>query len=122
MIEFCVHAADVSTNTRAFDVAVDWTMLLFEEFFNQGDIEKDKGFPVSFLCDRETTNIGQGQPGFINFILAPLFAQVSAIMPEVKQLEVNALENAERWKTYEETEEFRQVYVRKTKEQRLENL
>ena len=58
MIEFCVHAADVSTNTRSFDVAVDWTMLLFEEFFNQGDMEKDQGFPVSFLCDRETTNIG----------------------------------------------------------------
>ena len=43
-------------------------------------------------------------------------------MPEVKQLENQALENAERWKTYEETEEFRQVYVRKSKEQRQENL
>lgn len=50
-----MHAADVSTQTRTFDVAVEWTHLLFDEFFNQGDIEKEKGLPVSFLCDRETT-------------------------------------------------------------------
>jgi len=28
-------------------------------------------------------------------------------MPEVAELEANALENAEKWKTYEETEDFR---------------
>jgi len=39
-------------------------------------------------------------------------------MPECKQLEINAMENAERWKTYEETEEFRKVYEKKTPEQR----
>ena len=55
LIEFIVHSADVSTQTRTFKIAVNWTILLFEEFFNQGDIEKEKGLPVSFLCDRETT-------------------------------------------------------------------
>ena len=39
-------------------------------------------------------------------------------MPELKTLEQNAKDNAEAWKTYEETEEFRQVYVRKSPEQR----
>ena len=39
-------------------------------------------------------------------------------MPELKQLELNAKDNAEQWKTYEETEEFRKVYLRKTPEQR----
>ena len=34
LIEFAVHAADVSTQTRPFDLAVEWTKLLFEEFFN----------------------------------------------------------------------------------------
>lgn len=52
---------------------MEWTILLFEEFFNQGDVEKEAGLPVSFLCDRETTQIPQSQPGFVNFILAPLF-------------------------------------------------
>ena len=118
LIEFMVHAADVSTQTRPFDVAVEWTILLFEEFFHQGDMEKEQGMTVSFLCDRETTQIAQSQPGFVNFILAPLFATVSEVMPELKQLEINAKENAEKWKTFEETEEFRAVYIRKTPEQR----
>ena len=95
-------------------MAVEWTILLFEEFFHQGDIEKEQGIPVSFLCDRETTQIPQSQPGFVSFILAPLFTTVSEIMPELKQLEMTAKSNAERWKTYEETPEFRKVYQRKT--------
>ena len=115
-----MHAADVSTQTRTFDIAVEWTKLLFEEFFNQGDIEKEKGLPISFLCDRETTQIPQSQPGFVNFILAPLFSTVSEVMPEVNQLELNAKNNAEQWKAYEETEDFKQVYLRKSQEQRRE--
>ena len=39
-------------------------------------------------------------------------------MPELKQLELNAKANAESWKTFEETDEFRKVYQRKTPEQR----
>ena len=34
LLEFIVHAADVSTQTRTFDVAVEWTKLMFSEFFN----------------------------------------------------------------------------------------
>jgi hypothetical protein len=34
LLELVVHAADVSTQTRSFDIAVEWTWLLFEEFFN----------------------------------------------------------------------------------------
>ena len=39
-------------------------------------------------------------------------------MPEVKQLETNAKENAEKWKVNEETEAFREVYRKKTPEER----
>lgn len=122
LLEFCVHAADVSTQTRPFPIAVEWTKLLFEEFFHQGDVEKDKGLPVSFLCDRETTQIGQSQPGFVNFILAPLFSQVSVLIPELKKLELTAQDNAAKWKTFEETEEFKKVYVKKTPAERSEEL
>ena len=107
LLEFVVHSADVSTQTRTFDIAVQWTQLLFEEFFHQGDMEKEQGLPVSFLCDRDTTQIPSSQPSFVNFILLPLFSIVSQLMPNVKQLEENARRNAENWKTYEETERFK---------------
>jgi hypothetical protein len=57
-LEICIHAADVSTQTRPFEIAHEWTYLLFDEFFKQGDLEKHQNLPVSFLCDRETTAIG----------------------------------------------------------------
>ena len=60
LLEFIVHSSDVSTQTRGFDTVVEWTKLLFEEFFHQGDIEKQEGLPVSFLCDRDTVRIPQG--------------------------------------------------------------
>ena len=34
LLEFAVHAADVSTQARPFEIAVEWTHLLFDEFFN----------------------------------------------------------------------------------------
>lgn len=81
LLEICVHAADVSTQTRPFDVAHEWTYLLFNEFFTQGDLEKHQQLPVSFLCDRDTTQIAQSQPGFANFIVIPLFDVLAEVMP-----------------------------------------
>lgn len=71
------HACDVSPPTRNFDIVKKWTFLLFEEFFIQGDIEKAQGLPVSFLCDREITNVTKNQPGFLNFIVIPLFKSIT---------------------------------------------
>jgi cAMP-specific phosphodiesterase 4 len=93
-MEFCVHAADVSTQCRPFEIAHEWTYLLFEEFFKQGDLEKHQKLPVSFLCDRESTTIAKSQPGFVNFIVAPLFTTLIEVMPPLKHLLTKAQENA----------------------------
>ena len=105
-----MHAADVSSQCRPFEVAKEWSYLLFEEFFWQGDLEKEQNLPVSFLCDRSNTNIAKSQPGFVDFIVLPLFNTICEIMPENKPLVKQARENAERWKTYEESEQEKLVY------------
>ena len=46
---------------------------MYEEFFKQGDLEKDKGLPVSFLCDRENTKVNKMQAGFLNGVVIPLY-------------------------------------------------
>ena len=55
--ETVVHACDISSHARSFNVVHDWSYSLFEEFFAQGDIERDNGLPISMLCDRNTTII-----------------------------------------------------------------
>lgn len=57
MLEFSLHACDLSQACRDFDEVKEWTYLLFEEFFEQGDIEKEQNLSLSMLCDRENTNI-----------------------------------------------------------------
>lgn len=58
-----------------------WAYKLFEEFFHQGDVEKEAGLKVSFLCDRETTNVAGNQKGFIGFGPMPLFKAIAHICP-----------------------------------------
>ena len=43
LLEICMHTCDVSIPSRDFHVVKKWTYLLFEEFFVQGDLEKEKG-------------------------------------------------------------------------------
>lgn len=111
LLEITVHAADVSTQVRPFDIACKWTWLLFEEFFDQGDKEKIENLPISFLCDRTTTQISKSQPGFMNFIVIPLFQTISNLMPTMKQLEINAKENKQNWQDKVETEEEKRIYL-----------
>ena len=109
----CLHACDLSTPTRNFDTLKKWTYLLFEEFFEQGDVEKNAGMPASFLCDRETTVIAKEQPGFINFIVAPLWKHVGTILPNMGPACEKTSQNSLTWKSYVETEEDKKVYKKK---------
>ena len=59
ILEFALHSSDLSTVTRSFEVVHEWTYLLFTEFFKQGDKEKAESLPITFLCDRETTNVAK---------------------------------------------------------------
>ena len=61
----------------------NWAGLLFDEFFSQGDIEKAQGLQVSMMCDRDTTNIAGGQAGFIEYVVMPIFQQLSDVCPKI---------------------------------------
>lgn len=51
----CVlHAADISNPAKPWALARKWSDLILEEFFLQGDKEREKGLEVSLNCDRYT--------------------------------------------------------------------
>jgi cAMP-specific phosphodiesterase 4 len=85
-----IHAADISNPTKPLEIYKVWVDLILEEFWQQGDKEKEKGLPVSFLCDRATVKIPHSQVGFIDGIVLPLVQVVSDFFPELKFLEDNA--------------------------------
>jgi hypothetical protein len=59
VMNMLIHLADISNPTKPWKICYKWIDLLFVEFFNQGDKEKELGLPISYLMDRATTNIAQ---------------------------------------------------------------
>jgi len=68
-----VHVADISHAAKDWSLHERWTYALSEEFFRQGDMEKELGLPCSNLCDRNTVLVSQSQLGFLRFIIEPTF-------------------------------------------------
>lgn len=67
-------------------------MQLLEEFFQQGDKERELGLPFSPLCDRNNTLVAESQIGFIEFIVEPSM-QVCSDMLESILAPLNAKES-----------------------------
>ncbi|UXI15051.1 developmentally-regulated GTP-binding protein 2 [Sarcoptes scabiei] len=70
-LSYILHSADISHPSKIFSLHQRWTLLLMEEFFRQGDMERELGLAYSPLCDRNSTLIPQSQIGFIEFIVHP---------------------------------------------------
>jgi len=44
-----LHTADISGSIKPWDISEEWCMRVTEEFFNQGDQERDIGVDISYL-------------------------------------------------------------------------
>ena len=97
LLDFIIHIADLAHNTRLFCISLKWVQLLSEEFWRQGDLEKQKNLPISFLCDRENTNVPQSQKGFLTGFILPTFECLSNIFPTLKYTVENANNNLKEW-------------------------
>jgi hypothetical protein len=82
VLNMIIHTADVSNPGKPLKTYLAWVDLIFEEFFNQGDVEKSENLPVSLLCDRETTNKNKAQIGFISYVVKPTFYVIMEIVPK----------------------------------------
>ena len=70
---FILHCADISNPGKEWDQSERWAILVLNEFFKQGDFEKQQGMEVSMNCDREKTSIPESQLGFGKYIIKELY-------------------------------------------------
>ncbi|XP_075158547.1 3',5'-cyclic-AMP phosphodiesterase-like isoform X7 [Haematobia irritans] len=73
VLENLVHCADLSNPTKPLPLYKRWVSLLMEEFFLQGDKERESGMDISPMCDRYNSTIEKSQVGFIDYIVHPLW-------------------------------------------------
>jgi len=97
LLYFMIHLADLVHNTKLFDISLKWVELLSEEFWRQGNLEKEKNLPVSFLCDRNVVNIPQSQKGFISGYVIPTIENLVSIFPTLRFTLENANHNLKEW-------------------------
>jgi len=95
--EFLFHMADISNPTKPWPICKKWTDLLFIEFFQQGDKERELGIDISFLMDRTTTNVAKAQDGFIKNLIRPAFSLLQNMLPNIS-LNIKYMdENVDQW-------------------------
>lgn len=92
-----LHSADVSNPVRPLNISEKWADNVLNEFFRQGDAERQHGLKVSPLCDRDTTSRPGSQINFLEFVIAPLYFHVVRIFPEMQLLMMHLKENRLFW-------------------------
>ncbi len=58
-----VHCADLSNPTKPLELYRRWVERIMEEFFQQGDRERQAGLDISPMCDRFNATIEKSQVG-----------------------------------------------------------
>jgi hypothetical protein len=86
VLVMAIKIADIGAQGKVWSLARKWATIVQEEFFAQGDTEKELGMLPSPLCDRESVDILKSQIGFIDAVLFPLFEPVSKVLPEMRQV------------------------------------
>ncbi|KAJ4458598.1 putative 3'; 5'-cyclic-nucleotide phosphodiesterase regA [Paratrimastix pyriformis] len=61
-----------------------WSELNAREFFEQGDMERKKGLPVSPYMDRGSSTAARFQVSLIDYCISPTFAALTKLLPELQ--------------------------------------
>jgi len=78
-----LHSADISHPGKPWAIHHAWTESLMEEYFKQGEKEKELGLPCSPLCDRDNTLVAESQIGFIQYIVEPSFVVMGDMLEKI---------------------------------------
>ena len=88
-MQLVMKCGDVGHPARPLELHLEWSKRISEEFYSQGDKERNRGVKISPLCDRNipASNYPQSQIGFINFVSKPVFSLLSAVCNTSNELE-----------------------------------
>jgi hypothetical protein len=94
-----LHAADLSSPLRRFDMTKAWAMRVAEEFNNQIEKEKELGLPfLSFMSTPDEVSLCRNEIGFGSHVVMPFVKNVGLLFPPLKYLQSNLNSNIDKWK------------------------
>ncbi|KAG0164915.1 hypothetical protein DFQ30_009227 [Apophysomyces sp. BC1015] len=92
-----LHAADISNTVRPWPISKQWSDLIVQEFFRQGNAEKSAGLPVSPGMDQDETDQPTISLKFGDFVVKPYFEALAAILPPARSFLDTLAENRSEW-------------------------
>ncbi|KAJ3286403.1 hypothetical protein HK104_009056 [Borealophlyctis nickersoniae] len=100
VMEIALKCADLTNPSKTFALSSKWTEVVMEEFYRQGDQERELGMPISQFMDRATTNVPKCQIGFIDILVAPLYEAWNTFngnAEKTAKIHKEILKNRTRW-------------------------
>lgn len=71
-----VHCADLSNPTKPLQLYRHWTDRIMEEFFRQGDRERERGMEISPMCDKHNASVEKSQ---VDFLLVAILEKLQCL-------------------------------------------
>ncbi|KAM9437902.1 3',5'-cyclic-AMP phosphodiesterase 4D-like [Salvelinus alpinus] len=97
VLQNIVHCADLSNPTKPLQLYRQWTDRIMEEFFSQGDRERERGMEISPMCDKHNASVQKSQVGFIDYIVQPLWETWADLVHPDAQDILETLEDNREW-------------------------
>lgn len=101
-LQIAVKMADVSNPSRTTYLYLKWAERLCDEFYRQGDKERELHLPISPLMDRNKPSLAKGQIAFMNYIIYPMFETFCHMLPEMRFALQYINDNRAYWNTHDE--------------------
>lgn len=92
-----VHVADNSYSLKPWDICTHWANALSEEFFKQGDLERNSKLSMQPLNDRVRANVAFAQIVNIQHIIVPQTKLLVQFLPDLRSCKHHMWLNLWRW-------------------------
>eukprot|EP00899_Mesostigma_viride_P014680 jgi/Mesvir1/23212/Mv22673-RA.1 len=97
LLKLAMKVADIGHAAKPLEYHLVWSNCMQEEFFMQGDTERELDLAVSPFMDRHNAHIPKSQVGFFTFIALPLYELFAKLFPNGRHLLEHANANTEHW-------------------------
>lgn len=97
-------ACDISAICKPWSIQRKVAMLVSDEFFYQGDLERDhlNSQPIAMMDRTKRDELPKMQMGFIDFICMPLYKALSQTFPFLEPLHTGVQKNRDQWEKLSE--------------------
>ena len=115
ILKIGMKVCDIAHSTKNKDLHLKWSSNMQEEFWLQGDKERDLELPVSPLMERQVTRgqTAHSQIGFLEVVCQPLYESWCRFVPEFDFVLQSLEANKKMWQDIEEEENANSAGVKK---------